>query len=1133
MSPAHDLSSLENAELPHLLGRYLLQRLIGKGGMGLVFEAELQGPVGFRKQVALKLLKTPKGGPTDEQRQELAGEARLGGLLRHPNIVDTYELGEHEGRFFISLELIDGMSLQQILRERGALPPLAALDVACQACAGLAHAHALRVQGRSVQFVHRDLKMGNILVTRDGLVKLVDFGISHALGVVDSPDPAEGVVGTPSYMSPEQVLSEPLDARSDLFSLGVILYSLLTGNRLFPGKTAVEVLQNVLNVDGFLQLTEPLVAVEAVLPGSAAVLSRCLAADRRRRHGSAAELAVELDALRSGAGAGPGLGGLLNSLLEGDASHGTPWRQPVVGDSAGRQETPSTTVTQLPPSGLPAPRTNLAGEPDRFVGREDDLEALAGCFEKGVRLVTLKGLGGVGKTRLAQRFGALYLEECPGGVWWVDLAEVRSATGVLHATSRALDVPLGGAALEDLVTQLGHAIAARGPVLLVLDNFEQVVEDAPATVGRWLEMAPEARFLATSRESLKLSGEEVLSLLPLLKKDGITLFELRARAAGAGWKDNDENAAAVARIVHELDGLPLAIELAAARARLLSPAQLLERLSERFELLRGGRRGASPRQATLEGLIDWSWNLLQAWEQAALAQLSVFRGGFFMEAAEEVIDLAAWPEAPWSLDVVGSLLDKSLLYSREVLDQPRFGMYRSIQEYAAEKLNSAAPPMGGERAVRESRLRHASHYARLGDAESIEARDTGGGTDSWLPLFLELENLVVTVESGLATGHLEEAAAAAKGAVAILMMQGPYTTALALLERVLAEPELGDRTRLRLEVSHGWLLGITGQAEQALSVLTGGLARARALGELQLEGRLRNNLGRLCQRQSRMEEGYQHYLRSQSIASELGDRPGEIKSLVLSADLYRERGEVDEALANYHRALVIIREVGNRRLEGQIFTSLGGLYLEMGRLEESGTHFEKSLSLARRGGNRRSEGFVLGLLGQLYTELGHQPEALSYYEQCLEIVRQLGDRSHQGVTLGNIGDLLIQHGDWQGAENRLTESIGLLDEVYPAAAGAFRGSLALVRARQGDFDTARVLLARGEEQLRGVYAFEFAKLLCRRGTVEAMAGDSEAALGALAEAQSIAVEIKSGPESELGHEIAQLRQQLHGSPQGA
>ena len=293
-------------------------------------------------------------------------------------------------------------------------------------------------------------------------------------------------------------------------------------------------------------------------------------------------------------------------------------------------------------------RHSLPAERDAFVGRAEALAELSRQIQSGARLVSVLGIGGTGKTRLVTRYGRSWLGEFPGGVWFCDLAPARSLDGIVSAVAQGLDVPLGR---DDPVVQLGHAIAGRGPCLVILDNFEQVARHAAQTLGHWLDRADQARFVVTTREVLGLAGEEVLALPPLPPADGAALFVQRAEAAKPDFQPNAEDQAAIAPLVALLDGLPLAIELAAARVRVMPPRMLLARMSERFKLL-ASKGGRLDRQSTLRAAFDWSWDLLPTAEKAALAQLSVFEGGFTLEAAEGVLDLSGYDDAPWTVDVV-------------------------------------------------------------------------------------------------------------------------------------------------------------------------------------------------------------------------------------------------------------------------------------------------------------------------------------------------------------------------------------------------------------------------------------------------------------------------------------------------
>ena len=320
-----------------------------------------------------------------------------------------------------------------------------------------------------------------------------------------------------------------------------------------------------------------------------------------------------------------------------------------------------------------ARRGNLPGESGEFIGREAELARLRLCFAEGSRLVTLLGPGGMGKSRLATRFGNLEANEWEGGVWLCELTDAATVDDICHAVGRVLGVALTRSGEDSApADRLGRALAGRGDVLVLLDNVEHVIQHMPATLGRWRELAPRARFLVTSREALLLPAERVVDLEPLsvpeenetrldvlLGCDAVRLFVQRTRAVRGGFELTEAEAPLVADIVSKLDGIPLAIELAAARTNLLGVSQIQERLSRRFELLRGGRRDGSARQNTLWGAIDWSWNLLEPAERAALAQCSVFRGGFSLESAEAVLLFP--PGGPDVLEIIHSLRSKSLL----------------------------------------------------------------------------------------------------------------------------------------------------------------------------------------------------------------------------------------------------------------------------------------------------------------------------------------------------------------------------------------------------------------------------------------------------------------------------------------
>jgi eukaryotic-like serine/threonine-protein kinase len=289
---------LEEEDFPVPFGRYTLLGLLGEGGMARVFRAELRGPRGFRKRAAVKVIRASAGDQGRRLNRALIHEAMLGGLLHHPNVVETYDFGEEAGQAWIAMEQVRGVSLDELLGGGAPLPTAVALEVGAQICAGLHHAHTLEHEGTPTPLVHRDLKPTNVMVADSGLVKVLDFGIAKATHVGGHTTETGLTKGTPAYMSPEQAQAEPVDGRSDVFAAGALLYELLTGKRFFRGDTVYQIMLRVAMVEERLQDPSLPTTVEGAVPGAWSVVRRCLRADRDERFASAEELEQAIRALQ-------------------------------------------------------------------------------------------------------------------------------------------------------------------------------------------------------------------------------------------------------------------------------------------------------------------------------------------------------------------------------------------------------------------------------------------------------------------------------------------------------------------------------------------------------------------------------------------------------------------------------------------------------------------------------------------------------------------------------------------------------------------------------------------------------------------------------------------------------------------
>ena len=934
--------------------------------MGQVYEAELQGPAGFRKRVALKVL-APHVRVPERAEALLVREARLGGLLRHPNLVETYELGQADGRWFVAMELVNGPTLSQLVRPHGPLPPRAIFDLAVQLCTGLAHAHNLHIAGEPAGLVHRDLKPANVLLDAGlGLAKIADFGIASLRQSVGLGAGPEGVVGTPAYMSPEHLGSGKLTAASDQFALAAVLFYACRARRLFADDGFGAVSELVLDIEYGLDAV--VAEVEQAVPGLGEILRRCLRVHPANRWGSTVELRDEM--LRCQATAA---GAALSELL------GAPGRAP--------------TMHFVPRTDLGA--TNVGVELDAFFGRGKEVTALRERFASGQRLVTLKGLGGSGKTRLSREFGRDVGTEWPGGVWFCDLTAANDRSGVHLAVGAALGVALVGTE-QDIEDRVRNAIVGRGRVLLILDNFERVVSEAPQTVGVWLREAPEAGFLVTSRRTLDLRGEVVHELDTLSVDDGVALFRDRASQAVG---DGD----VIREIVERLECLPLAIELAAARIGMLSPTQLAARLNQRFRVLAGGGANRPRRHQTMRATVDWSWQLLKPWEQRALSQLALFTGGFFVEAAEAVLDLSEWPHAPWEVDVIASLLDRSLLVTRNHRGEPRFSMLETVREFALEQAGDAV----------SIRRRFYAYFEHFGEPGGGGPRSGPGWRARMEP---DVPNLVLALDWAQADA---DATAAARTALAMAMAverRGPHHVTRRLLERTLQLSGLPD-------VEHAALQRYLGKVQ-------------RSMGDVEAAG--------AC------------FARSREIAERVGDRAGVARAVYELALQARQRGDYATCLTLLQDSIALLERLGDEWGLASALALMGGLKWLMGDTSATAEILTRALGVAERSKNLDVQAYLHIPLGMSLETDGRPEEALRHYRAAIDEARALGSRDTQISALTNLGVTLGRQGQWEQGRARLRESIALSSKLGERRSEGFAlGNLASSFLKTDELSEAR------------------------------------------------------------------------------
>jgi predicted ATPase/DNA-binding CsgD family transcriptional regulator len=961
----------------HLVGRhvgnYLLSSLIGRGMLADVY-------LGMHKYqntwAAIKVLHDH----VDQQTLDsfLTGARHLSHLV-HPHIIRLLEFGVEDRLPYLVMDYSPGGNLRQ-LHPSGIVVPLhTVISYAMAIASALQYAHDQHV-------LHRNLKPDNLLLGPKQEVLLSDFWLALFTPSIDILQVQEGFDTLTYYMAPEQISGQPCPA-SDQYALAVMVYDWLSGSGPFAGTRTQRSGQHLFAAPGLLHERHPEVplAVEQVI-------FKALSGDPALRYVDVLSFASAFE--EAGHTASPS-----------SSSSDVPVGAVNEADSA------KTTLnsSHLSFQNLPMPLTPL-------VGREQDIQAAhERLLRTQVRLLTLTGPPGVGKTRLAIELGVRTLEIFAQGVCFVSLAHISDPKLVIPAIAHTLG--MCGDGMHSLFERVKTCLHAK-QVLLLLDNFEQVLAAAPLLV-ELLSACPQLKLVVTSRAPLHVQGEYQFAVTPLAVPDlqslpsydvlaqvaAVELFVQRVEALKPGFQLTENNAAPIARLSVRLGGIPLAIEMAAARSKLLSPQALFSRIEHGLEVLSGEKQDAPGHQQALRSTINWSYDLLTAEEQALFRRLCIFVGAFTLEAAEAVTS-ALGDLSISVLKGIASLVDKSLVQQREKDGQePHLLLLELIREYGVERL-------AGSGELERCRDAHAAYYLRL--SEQAEAALPGAQQLTWLErLEQEHENL--------------------RAALQWLIARQETKTVL----RIVSALRLYWFLRGHLSEGHEfleWALEEGGRDE----TLSGDRAYARAL----------YTAGYLSMRQYNPQRATKYFEISLGLFRRLEDQEGIAASLYGLGVVIYHLGKVTEGLANAEESLSLYRQMGNTRNCAEVLLKLGVEALFRGKYDRAHELFEESQALLKAEEVTWPRAFGLHYLGVVSFARGDHARARRLSEESLALFRRLGVPFYTSEVMTILSCELL-------ALEEESSARALLEEA-----------LVLARERETTEDLARVLWGLGHLALR-------------------------------------------------------------------
>lgn len=703
---------------------------------------------------------------------------------------------------------------------------------------------------------------------------------------------------------------------------------------------------------------------------------------------------------------------------------------------------------------LDARPNNLPVQLSSFIGREDTMKEVKNLLGQS-RLLTIIGSGGAGKTRLAMQTGADMIDDFANGVFIAELAPVLDPSLAVQSVMNALEVKEehGKAPAETLLEHLKDK-----ELLLILDNCEHLIDECANLSELLLSKCLKVKLIATSREALNCSGERIF-LIPALsvpdsavkftpehltQYEAVRLFIERAISVNPGFRINNENAPALAEICRRLDGIPLAIELAAVRINVLPVEKICAKLDDRFKLLTGGKRTALPRQQTLKAMIDWSYDLLSEHEKLIWSRLSVFNGGWTLESAEKVCSDEKI-ESYEILDLLCSLTDKSIInYSAE---KDRYFMLESLKQYGEEKLKEAGR-------TGEIISKHLDYYMEL--SEEAEPKLKSSESKIWLEILeSDHDNFQTAIIRSVYDNEWEKVSRLAGALGRFWKIRGHQSTGRKLLDSVLGNEKEISKPVLRKILSWSGILSHDqGEYETSLNYHNRSLIISKELNDKTGIAGTLNSLGAIESDMGNNEKAQEYYCESLALRKETGDKFDIARSLNNLGSAAYELGDFEKAQKFYNESLEIKRSIGDQYSVAETLSNLGNIAYAQGKYEQPQNFQEECLALNREVGNKNGMADSLNNLGKTKYTLGKYEQAREYYEESLTIQNEIGDKSGISHSLNDLGNLFIQLEKFEQAGKYFEESLKLFRSIGEKLGIAISlnnlGKLALIKGEYAD-----------------------------------------------------------------------------------